>query len=81
MSKSKHVVIIGNEWSSIIKTRKERQDFKIQTNLLHQTSTHSSNNDSGDNEALENASGDIAEIMFIAEARNKETAALEFVHE
>ena len=37
--------------------------------------------DSGENEALENASGDIAEKMFIAEARNEETAALDFVIE
>ena len=39
------------------------------------------NDDSGDNEALENASGDIAEKMFIAEARNVETAAFDFVEE
>ena len=39
------------------------------------------NDDSGDNEALENASGDIAETMFIAEARNEETAAFDFVNE
>ena len=84
MSRSKPVVIIGNEKSSIIKTRKERHDFENSNKfaaLFIKLQLIPPNDDSGDNEALENASGDIAEKMFIAEARNVDTAAFDFVEE